>query len=80
MHSGIPLQDEDRWPWLDMLADIVHQHIIRYKLVVHHVSRLSTSKSEISVQTLISDVSPAVAAFLAVLHCWPLVPSAIAAV
>ncbi|KAL3141641.1 hypothetical protein ABBQ32_004871 [Trebouxia sp. C0010 RCD-2024] len=28
MHSGISLQDEDRWPWLDVLADIVHQHII----------------------------------------------------
>lgn len=33
MHSGIPLEDEDRWPWLNVLADIVHQQIIRYQLL-----------------------------------------------
>ena len=29
MHGGIPLEDEDRWPWLNVLADIIHQHITR---------------------------------------------------
>ncbi|KAL3160042.1 hypothetical protein ABBQ38_009761 [Trebouxia sp. C0009 RCD-2024] len=40
MHSGIPLQDEDRWPWLDVLADIIHQHIIRDELAVVACSAL----------------------------------------
>lgn len=26
MHAGIPLNDEDRWPWLDRIAEWVHGH------------------------------------------------------
>lgn len=40
MHSGIPLQDEDRWPWLQSLADIIHQHIVRDELAVVACSAL----------------------------------------
>lgn len=40
MHSGIPLQDEDRWPWLRTLADIIHQHIVRDELAVVACSAL----------------------------------------
>ena len=36
MHSGIPLQDEDRWPWLQTLADIIYNHVSRYiKMCCH---------------------------------------------
>ena len=43
MHSGIPLQDEDRWPWLHILAEIIHQHIVRYtSLLPNHL--LTTMK------------------------------------
>lgn len=40
MHSCIPLQDEDRWPWLQTLADIVTQHVIRDELAVVACSAL----------------------------------------
>ncbi|SDI86838.1 gluconokinase/shikimate kinase [Frankineae bacterium MT45] len=26
MAAGHPLEDEDRWPWLDTIADWIHQH------------------------------------------------------
>ncbi|KAL0046915.1 hypothetical protein WJX82_001577 [Trebouxia sp. C0006] len=40
MHSGIPLQDADRWPWLQTLANIIHQHIVRDELAVVACSAL----------------------------------------
>lgn len=27
MHAGIPLTDEDRWPWLDRIAEFIDAHI-----------------------------------------------------
>ncbi|MAT98038.1 MAG: gluconate kinase [Anaerolineaceae bacterium] len=27
MSQGIPLNDEDRWPWLDRLADLMAEHL-----------------------------------------------------
>lgn len=27
MSQGIPLNDEDRWPWLDRLADLIAEHL-----------------------------------------------------
>jgi gluconokinase len=27
MHAGIPLDDEDRWPWLDVVADWIRGHL-----------------------------------------------------
>jgi hypothetical protein len=27
MHAGIPLTDEDRWPWLERLRQLLAQHI-----------------------------------------------------
>eukprot|EP00775_Hariotina_reticulata_P005141 gene5141-5381_t len=29
MRSGIPLNDEDRWPWLQQLAAILRQHVVQ---------------------------------------------------
>lgn len=29
MKSGIPLSDEDRWPWLGSLAQLIQQHVAR---------------------------------------------------
>jgi gluconokinase len=26
MHAGVPLTDEDRWPWLDAVAAWIHEH------------------------------------------------------
>lgn len=40
MHSGVPLQDSDRWPWLQTLANIIHQHIVRDELAVVACSAL----------------------------------------
>ncbi|KAL0029111.1 hypothetical protein WJX77_007502 [Trebouxia sp. C0004] len=40
MHSGVPLQDADRWPWLQTLANIIHQHIVRGELAVVACSAL----------------------------------------
>ena len=27
MHAGTPLTDEDRWPWLDVIATWIHTHL-----------------------------------------------------
>ena len=27
MHSGIPLTDEDRWPWLDLIGDWITETV-----------------------------------------------------
>ncbi|DBA80205.1 hypothetical protein WJX79_010182 [Trebouxia sp. C0005] len=47
MHSGIPLQDADRWPWLQTLANIIHQHIIRDELAVVACSALKQKYRDI---------------------------------
>ncbi len=49
MHSGIPLQDADRWPWLQTLANIIHQHIVRYKLY-HHVAHCPITRCAVHQQ------------------------------
>ncbi len=29
MRAGIPLTDEDRWPWLEALAAVIREHLCR---------------------------------------------------
>lgn len=43
MASGTPLTDNDRWPWLDLLADTLQQHIDRRESVVLACSALKQS-------------------------------------
>lgn len=43
MTSGIPLNDADRWPWLDQLAEELRQHINRRESVVLACSALKQS-------------------------------------
>ena len=50
MHSGVPLQDSDRWPWLQTLANIIHQHIVRYMLY-HHVAHCPVTRCAVHQQT-----------------------------
>lgn len=40
MRSGIPLQDADRWPWLDAINDLLKQHTRRGEHVVLGCSAL----------------------------------------
>jgi gluconokinase len=46
MRAGQPLQDEDRWPWLDRLADVMNQAVISDGLVVATCSALKRSYRE----------------------------------
>jgi gluconokinase len=43
MHAGLPLEDEDRWPWLDRLGEALHEAVARDGLVVAACSALKTS-------------------------------------
>jgi len=40
MRQGIPLQDEDRWPWLDILAKALRESAIRNTRVIGACSAL----------------------------------------
>ena len=43
MHSGTPLNDDDRWPWLDALADILQQRLLNNESAVLACSALKQS-------------------------------------
>jgi gluconokinase len=43
MISGVPLQDEDRWPWLDRLADAIRQSIAQNHVTICTCSALKRS-------------------------------------
>lgn len=40
MRSGTPLQDADRWPWLDKLNALLHEHVARGENVLLGCSAL----------------------------------------
>jgi gluconokinase len=40
MSQSIPLNDEDRWPWLDRLADLIAGHLLRGETAVLACSAL----------------------------------------
>lgn len=40
MRQGIPLNDADRWPWLDRLADLIAEHLSRGETAVLACSAL----------------------------------------
>ena len=46
MRSGVPLDDADRWPWLDALREIVRQHLSRGEPLVLACSALRRSYQE----------------------------------
>uniref|UniRef100_A0A7R9VZS8 gluconokinase n=2 Tax=Chlamydomonas euryale TaxID=1486919 RepID=A0A7R9VZS8_9CHLO len=43
MHAGVPLTDDDRWSWLDRLAELVAQHAARSEPAVLACSALKAS-------------------------------------
>lgn len=49
MHAGIPLTDEDRWPWLYAIADDIDRHIEENKPVVFACSALKRAYRDILV-------------------------------
>ncbi|MBY0381633.1 MAG: gluconokinase [Xanthobacteraceae bacterium] len=49
MHAGIPLTDEDRWPWLYAIADDIDRHIEEDKPVVFACSALKRAYRDILV-------------------------------
>lgn len=40
MRSGVPLDDDDRWPWLDRLADVINDRSVRERTIVCTCSAL----------------------------------------
>ena len=40
MSQGIPLDDADRWPWLNRLADLIEEHLLRGETAVIACSAL----------------------------------------
>lgn len=46
MHSGRPLTDEDRWPWLDSLRDQITRSIAAYENAVFACSALRRAYRE----------------------------------
>jgi gluconokinase len=49
MHAGIPLTDDDRWPWLYSIADAIDHHIEDGKPVVFACSALKRAYRDILV-------------------------------
>lgn len=47
MRRGIPLDDEDRWPWLHVLAGIIVEHIAEGKRLVMGCSALKEAYRDI---------------------------------
>ena len=43
MRAGIPLTDADRWPWLDILANVIDQHLSAGQSLVLGCSALKES-------------------------------------
>jgi gluconokinase len=43
MSSGIPLNDKDRWPWLEQLRDLLYDHSQKHQSVVLACSSLKQS-------------------------------------
>ena len=48
MRRGVPLDDDDRWPWLDALRDIVERHVGKGESIVLACSVSTMSCSAIS--------------------------------
>lgn len=46
MSQGIPLDDRDRWPWLDALAMLIEEHVLRREQVVVSCSALKRTYRE----------------------------------
>ena len=47
MRRGIPLDDEDRWPWLHVLAGIIVKHIAEDRRLVMGCSALKEAYRDI---------------------------------
>eukprot|EP00879_Flechtneria_rotunda_P026544 GHRR01028312.1.p1 GENE.GHRR01028312.1~~GHRR01028312.1.p1 ORF type:complete len:252 (+),score=95.72 GHRR01028312.1:817-1572(+) len=47
MHAGIPLTDEDRWPWLQRLADALAKHVQEHSRAVLACSALKPAYRQI---------------------------------
>ena len=43
MHNGIPLTDEDRWPWLAAVAAWIDKTFVRAEMPSSHVPRSSAA-------------------------------------
>lgn len=43
MRRGVPLDDDDRWPWLDALRDIVERHVGKGESIVLACSALNAA-------------------------------------
>jgi gluconokinase len=47
MSSGIPLNDDDRWPWLERLRGLLHDHSQKHQSIVLACSALKQSYREL---------------------------------